>query len=86
MARGLPFSQSTSGSHIEDLLAEIVVQEGEAIDVALRRFKRRVQAEDIIKEIKRHSFYVKPGDKLRAKRAAARKRARKRRRRTPRPT
>jgi len=50
--------------------------------VALRRFKRRVQAEDIIKEIKRHSFYVKPGDKLRAKRAAARKRARKRRRRT----
>ncbi len=67
-------------------MAEIVVQEGEAIDVALRRFKRRVQAEDIIKEIKRHSFYVKPGDKLRAKRAAARKRARKRRRRTPRPT
>ena len=29
-----------------------------------------------------NSFFVKPGDKLRAKRAAARKRARKRRRRT----
>lgn len=69
-------------NHPEDPLAEIIVQEGETIDVALRRFKRRVQAEDIIKEIKRHSFYVKPGDKLRAKRAAARKRARKRRRRS----
>ena len=82
MARGFPLSTKHERKHIEDLLAEIVVQEGETIDVALRRFKRRVQAEDIIKEIKRHSFYVKPGDKLRAKRAAARKRARKRRRRT----
>ena len=63
-------------------MAEVTVQEGETVEVALKRFKRRVQAEDIIKEIKRHSFYVKPGDKMRAKRAAARKRARKRRRRT----
>ncbi len=63
-------------------MAEITIQEGETVETALKRFKRRVQAEDIIKEIKRHSFYVKPGDKLRAKRAAARKRARKRRRRT----
>ena len=62
-------------------MAEIIVQEGESIDVAVKRFKRRVQAEDIIKEVKRHAFYVKPGDKLRQKRAAARKRARKRRRR-----
>jgi len=63
-------------------LAEVTVQEGETVETALKRFKRRVQAEDIIKDVKKHSFYVKPGDKLRAKRAAARKRARKRRRRT----
>jgi len=62
-------------------LAEVNVQEGETIEQALRRFKRRGQGEDIIKEIKRHAFYVKPGDKIRAKRAAAGKRARKRRRR-----
>ena len=30
---------------------------------ALRRFKRKVQQEDIIKEVKRHSFYLKPGEK-----------------------
>jgi small subunit ribosomal protein S21 len=36
-----------------------------------------VQTEDIIKEVKRHSFYLKPGEKKRAKEAVARKRARK---------
>ncbi len=43
----------------------------------LRRFKRKVQREDIIKEVKRHSFYLKPGEKKRVKAALARKRARK---------
>jgi small subunit ribosomal protein S21 len=31
------------------------------VESALRRFKRKVLQEDIIKEIKRHAFYVKPG-------------------------
>ena len=53
------------------------LQEGESIDNALRRFKRKVQTEDIIKEVKRHSFYLKPGEKRRVKQALARKRARK---------
>jgi ribosomal protein S21 len=44
-------------------LAEVRLQEGESIENALRRFKRKVQAEDIIKEVKRHSFYLKPGEK-----------------------
>jgi small subunit ribosomal protein S21 len=58
-------------------LAEIRVQEGESLENALRRFKRKVQQEDIIKEVKRHSFYLKPGEKKRAKEALARKRSRK---------
>ena len=64
-----------------DSLAEIKVQEGESIENALRRFKRKVQQEDIIKDIKKHSFYLKPGDKRRAKQALARKRNRKKLRR-----
>ncbi len=59
-------------------MAEIKIQEGESIENALRRFKRKVQQEDIIKDIKKHSFYLKPGDKRRAKQALARKRNRKR--------
>ena len=62
-------------------MAEIKLQEGESIEGALRRFKRKVQQEDVIKDIKKHSFYMKPGDKRRAKAALARKRSRKRSRR-----
>jgi small subunit ribosomal protein S21 len=62
-------------------LAEIRIQDNESIESALRRFKRKVQQEDIIKEIKKHSFYMKPGDKRRAKQALARKRQRKKQRR-----
>jgi small subunit ribosomal protein S21 len=60
-------------------LAEVLVQDGETLENALRRFKRKVQQEDIIKEIKRHSFYLKPGEKRRTKEAFARKRNRKKR-------
>jgi small subunit ribosomal protein S21 len=64
-------------------LAEVRIQDGESIENALRRFKRRVQQEDIIKEVRKHSFYLKPGEKKRIKQAMARKRSRKKVRREP---
>ena len=60
-------------------MAEVHIQEGETLENALRRFKRKVLQEDIIKEVKRHSFYLKPGQKKRIKSALARKRNRKKR-------
>lgn len=60
-------------------MAEVYIQEGETLESALRRFKRKVQQEDIIKEIKKHSYYMKPGEKKRVKQALARKRNRKKR-------
>ena len=60
-------------------MAEVRIQDGETLENALRRFKRKVLQEDIIKEIKRHSFYLKPGQKKRVKSALARKRNRKKR-------
>ena len=59
-------------------MAFIVVEEGESIESALRRFKRKVQQQAIIKEIKKHSIYYKPGEKRRMKDAQARKRMRRR--------
>lgn len=59
-------------------MAFIVVEEGESIESALRRFKRKVQQQAIIKEIKKHSIYYKPGEKKRMKAAQARKRMRRR--------
>ncbi|MBM3728813.1 MAG: 30S ribosomal protein S21 [Acidobacteria bacterium] len=60
-------------------MAEVILTDGETIESGLRRFKRKVQQEDIIKEIKRHSYYLKPGEKKRTKAALARKRNRKKR-------
>jgi small subunit ribosomal protein S21 len=59
-------------------LAFVILEEGENLESALRRFKRRVQQEAIIKEIKKHSVYFKPGEKRRMKEAQARKRMRRR--------
>jgi small subunit ribosomal protein S21 len=64
-------------------LADVRLQEGETVENALRRFKRKVLQENIIGEVKRHSFYLKPGQKLRVKQALARKRNRKKVRREP---
>jgi small subunit ribosomal protein S21 len=58
-------------------LAEIHLQDGESLESALKRFKRKVLQEEIIKDTKRHAFYLKPGQKKRVKSAEARKRARK---------
>jgi small subunit ribosomal protein S21 len=62
-------------------VAFVVVDDGESIEQALKRFKRKVQQEAIIKEIKKHSVYFKPGEKRRMKDAMARKRMRRRLRR-----
>ena len=60
-------------------MAEVHLQDGETLENALRRFKRKVLQEDIIREVKRHAFYLKPGQKKRIKSALARKRNRKKR-------
>jgi small subunit ribosomal protein S21 len=57
-------------------LAFVVVEENESLEKALRRFKRKVQREAIMKDYKKSSVYLKPGDKRRMKEAQARKRIR----------
>lgn len=59
-------------------MAFVVLEEGESLENALRRFKRKVQQEAIIKEIKKHSVFFKPGERKRMKAAQARKRMRRR--------
>ena len=60
-------------------MAEIHLHEGESLESALKRFKRKVLQEEIIKDTKSHAFYLKPGQKKRVKSALARKRNRKKR-------
>jgi small subunit ribosomal protein S21 len=60
-------------------LAVVYLHDGETLESALRRFKLRVQQEDILGECKRRSYYLKPTQKKRVKAALARKRKRKKR-------
>ena len=62
-------------------MAEVTLREGETLDDALRRFKRKVLQEGIIQEVRRRAFYLKPGQKRRLKQLLARKRNRKKSRR-----
>ena len=45
-----------AGEGVCQRVAEVNIQEGESIESALRRFKRKVQQEDIVKDMKKHSF------------------------------
>ena len=62
-------------------MAEVRLGDGENLESALKRFKRKVLQENIIGDIKRHAFYLKPGQKKRVKQALARKRDRRKNRR-----
>lgn len=60
-------------------LAYVEVNSNENIESALRRFKRKVMTEEIIKDYKKHQHFIPPGQKAKLKSANARKRNKKRR-------
>ena len=61
----------------EFTLILVTVRENEPFEKALRRFRRKVEREGIRKDIKKNSFYLKPGEKRRLKQRLAEKRRRK---------
>jgi small subunit ribosomal protein S21 len=66
-------------------MAFITVNNNEGIESALRRFKRKVMTEEIIKDLKKHAHFIPPGQKAKLKSAMARKRNKKRNRMRPAP-
>jgi small subunit ribosomal protein S21 len=59
-------------------MAYVVVNNNESIENALRRFKRKVMTEEIIKDLKKHAHFIPPGQKAKLKSQNARKRNKKR--------
>ena len=55
-------------------LSEVRISEGESIEAALKRFKKKIQKAGILSEIKRRERYEKPSVKRKRKAEAARKR------------
>jgi small subunit ribosomal protein S21 len=50
------------------------IDSNESLESALRRFKRQVEREGIISEVKKRQFYEKPSVRRKKKEIAARKR------------
>ena len=58
-------------------MAYVKVRQNEDVNRAIRRFKRKVEAEGIMKELKKRKYHMKPSEARREKRKAAQKRRRK---------
>jgi len=59
-------------------LTKVAVRDGESIDRAMKRFKRKVEQSGVLKEVRKREHYVKPSVKKKLKSRAAEARARKR--------
>jgi small subunit ribosomal protein S21 len=61
-------------------VVEVTVREGEPLEKALRRFKKKWERAGILRDVKKKSFYEKPSDTKRiARKKAVRRMARLRR-------
>tara|TARA_R100000008_G_scaffold83632_1_gene69334 strand:- start:215 stop:433 length:219 start_codon:yes stop_codon:yes gene_type:complete len=58
-------------------MAYVKVRSNEDVNRAIKRFKRKVESEGIMRELKRRRYYSKPSEAKRDKRKAAQKRRRK---------
>ena len=58
-------------------VSQVIVGENESLENALKRFKRKVQKDGILADMKRKEEYVKPSVARKLKSENARKRARK---------
>ncbi|MFH0879538.1 MAG: 30S ribosomal protein S21 [Lentisphaerota bacterium] len=56
-------------------MSEVKVRKGESVDKALRRLKKKLDREGIMREIRAHRHYEKPSEKKRRKAARARMRS-----------
>ncbi|QHI69260.1 30S ribosomal protein S21 [Tichowtungia aerotolerans] len=59
---------------------EVKLRRGEPVEKGLRRLKKLLDREGILKEMRGRRYYEKPGDKRRMKQARARSRAARERR------
>lgn len=64
---------------------EVIVQDGENLERALRKFKRKVQRSGLYSELRKRRFYEKPSAQRKRKKEAAIRRERRRQRRVVNP-
>ncbi|NCD31891.1 MAG: 30S ribosomal protein S21 [Spartobacteria bacterium] len=55
-------------------MTEVKIRKGEPLEKALRRLKKKLDKEGVMREIRSHRHFEKPSEKLRRKQARARTR------------
>jgi small subunit ribosomal protein S21 len=53
-------------------LTEIKIKKGESLEKVLRRLKKRLDREGVLREVRSHRYYEKPSEKRRRKMKVAR--------------
>ena len=56
-------------------MSEVKIRKGESVEKALRRLKKKMDKEGIMREIRAHRHFEKPSEKRRRKQARARLRS-----------
>lgn len=57
-------------------MPEIIIQEDESFERALRRFKKKCERAGIMSDLRKHRHYEKPSERRKRKMNAARRKAR----------
>ncbi len=55
-------------------MVEVTVRDGEQLERALRRFKKKWERSGVLRDVKKKAFYIKPSDEKRAMRKKAARR------------
>ncbi|MBD3181379.1 30S ribosomal protein S21 [Candidatus Poribacteria bacterium] len=58
------------------MVTEVRVKKNEPIEKAIRRFKKRCDKDNLVKEIKKRQHYIKPSERRRKRRIKNKKRSR----------
>lgn len=57
-------------------MPEVIIQEDETLERALRRFKKKCERAGILSDLRKHRHYEKPSQRRKRKQSAARRKAR----------
>ena len=59
-------------------MVEITIDEGDRLDWALKKFKKKVEKAGVLKDLRKKRHYVKPSEERKQRAAAARRNSRRR--------
>ena len=57
-------------------MTKVVVQEGETLDAALRRFRKDLEKSGVLRDARKHEHYEKPSEKRRREQSRRERRSR----------